>query len=79
MSFINCQEMDLVESFLRYFFKGQKVKFGPFCTQGPFSQKLFSNFFSFFTLELPHKCMVIYQNCSVTFSLCMHEASQGGY
>jgi hypothetical protein len=51
MSLINYQEMDLVESFLRYFFKGQKVKFSPFCT--PFSQKRFSNFFSFFIMELP--------------------------
>jgi hypothetical protein len=57
----NCQEMDLVQSFLRYFVKGQKVKFIPFCTQGPFSQKLFCNFFLFLSWSFHMSVLVISQ------------------
>ena len=40
---------------LKVIFKVGKVKVGPFCTRRPFAQKLFSNFFLYFCIELPRK------------------------
>ena len=47
MTVTTYHKTDLVESLRRLFFKGQKVKIGPFWHCRVFSQKLVSNFFSF--------------------------------
>ena len=53
MTLTTYPKKDLVESLQRFFFKGQKVKIVPFLHFRAFSQKLVSNFFLYFSMNLP--------------------------